>query len=319
MAAAAAGRAAITAKKRSTISAMWDAGIVLLTYNGEKYLEQVLQMLPRQKAREIIAIDSGSTDSTLQMLQRNSVRIHQITQAEFSHSRTRNLAAKICTAKYAVFLTQDATPADSCWLDCLLRPFETYPRVAATFSRQIPRPGSDLLEANDLTMYFKTVRQVKTLPENAEYYRKNIWDFIQFSNSSAAYDRSVLLENPFDETLEMGEDQEFAKRMLEKGYGIVYEPESMVLHSHDHSISEKYRRNLRMGAAFSRFLSATLGKRPFPVGAWLYHVSADFFFLASNNASFGNRLKWLVRSPVHRAFMHYAYFKGWNSIAGKNR
>lgn len=289
--------------------------VVVLTYNGEKYLRQVLEMIQRQKAKavEIIVIDSGSTDGTLEIVRLSAADLHQIPRSEFGHSTTRNLVARIARGKYIAFLTQDATPADSCWLDRLLAAFQYSPNVAGAFSRQVPRPGSDLLNANDLHMYFKEKGQVRTHPQDAARWKRDLWKCMQFSNASALYEKELLLQNPFDEELPVGEDQEWAKRMLEKGYRIVYQPESIVLHSHDHTLTEKYHRNLEMGAGFAKFLSPILGRRRFPLGAWLFHVGSDIAFLISFRAPMKDKLKWLLRSPLHRAAMHYAYYKGWNS------
>src|SRR5438105_3343692 len=123
------------------------ASIVLPTFNGAVHLRQVLEMIGRQKVQplEIIAIDSGSTDGTVDILHQFPVQLRQIANSEFSHSGTRNLGARLAAGKYVVFLTQDATPADSCWLECLLRAFEAPGKVAGAFSRQIARPGSDPL------------------------------------------------------------------------------------------------------------------------------------------------------------------------------
>ncbi|HEY4492409.1 MAG TPA: glycosyltransferase family 2 protein [Acidobacteriota bacterium] len=289
---------------------MSGTSLVLLTYNGEKYLAQLLEMVSRQKTAvaETIAIDSGSFDATLDILRRFAVKIHEIPQQEFGHSRTRNFAAHLARENYIAFLTQDATPADSCWLERLEAGFYNFPNVAGAFSRQIPRPNSDLLNANDLRMYFSNQRYVRS----EILAGVDIWKAIQFSNASALYDRRLLLENPFNETLQMGEDQEWAKRMLESGYSIVYEPESMVLHSHDHTLREKYHRNLQMGKSFSQFLSPVLGRRTFPFGGWLYHVASDLKFIPGADAGWREKFRWLCRSPIHRAAMHYAYYKGWN-------
>src|SRR5262249_20624247 len=91
-----------------------ESSILLLTYNGEQYLPQLFQMLQRQKQLpgEVIAIDSGSTDRTTEILQSENVQVHRISKSEFSHSKTRNQAVRLASGKYAVFLTQDATPAD---------------------------------------------------------------------------------------------------------------------------------------------------------------------------------------------------------------
>ncbi|MCI0604558.1 glycosyltransferase [bacterium] len=297
---------------------MFDATIVLLTCNGEKFLAQVLEMLRRQKLppKEILAIDSGSIDSTLKVLETNGIPVKQISQSEFSHSGTRNLAARMSSTRYLVFLTQDATPADNCWLECLLRPFQEYPDVAGVFSRQVARPDADPLEKNDIGLDFPSSRAIKNIAPETPFDRKNIWHSIKFSNSSSAYDLQILLKHPFDERLSIVEDQEWAKRMLEQGYTIVYEPDSVVLHSHSHTIAQKFKRQREMGSAFSSFLQSRLGKRSIALetGAWLGHVYLDVKFCLRSNISFWSKCKWLSLSPLHRAVIHYGFHKGWNKV-----
>jgi rhamnosyltransferase len=290
-----------------------DASIALLTFNGERYLPEVLAAIAHQAspAREVFAIDSGSTDSTLEVLAAAAVPITRIQPHEFGHATTRNLAARMACGNHVVFLTQDATPTDERWLERLLSPIAVLPQVAGVFSRHLPRPGSDLLEAIDLRGAFKGIRQVRRLPADAAEYRANVFDHIRFSNSSAAYPRQLLIENPFDESLAMGEDQEWAKRMLERGWTIVYEPDSAVLHSHDHSLSQKWRRHYQMGAAFSRFLAPLLGKRNFPLLVWALNTATDLATLIAYPAPLLERLSWMARSPIHRAVTHYAYYRGW--------
>jgi rhamnosyltransferase len=200
-------------------------------------------------------------------------------------------------------------------LECLLRPFEEFPNVAGTFSRQIPRPDANLLEANDIRKDFPHERFVKKLLPGQTPGRKEIWKLIRFSNSSSAYDRQLLSENPFAENLQMGEDQEWAKRMLEQNYTLIYEPASVVVHSHDHNLNDKYERSLRMGKSFSEFLHPALGRRSMVLefGAWLVHIILDLKFIMSSASSLKMKFKWAILSPIHRAVIHYAYRKGWNS------
>jgi rhamnosyltransferase len=296
------------------------ASIALLTFNGERYLPEVLAAITRQTAlpREIIAIDSGSTDATLAILTDSAVPVTRIRPHEFGHATTRNLAARMASGSHVVFLTQDATPADGSWLEHLLAPFEAFPRVAGVYSRHIPRPRSDLLESIDLRGAFEGVRQARTLPTDAAEYRAHILDHIRFSNSSAAYPRALLLEYPFNESIPMGEDQEWAKRMLERRWTIVYEPDSAVLHSHSHSLRQKWRRHDQMGEAFSRFLAAHLGKRGFPWLVIAFNVVSDLAALAVYPAPRLSRLLWMARSPIHRAVTHYAYYRGWNRSIRKD-
>ena len=302
---------------QTKMDGMSEASIILLTYNGEKYLPSVLQMIERQKNQplEIIAIDSGSTDSTREILQMHHIQPHVIAKQEFGHARTRNLGAQMCSGKYVVFLTQDAIPADSCWLECLLSPFKRSHDVAASYSRQVPRPGSSLLEAADLKREFPEKPELRMLAPAEALNTPDLWRLIKLSNSSSAYDRALLLKHSFDERLEMAEDQNWAKRLLELGYRISYEPSSVVVHSHEHGLKEKYRRSLAMGRSFSMFLHSIAGKRSIPleIGAWLLHILLDLRFIVHSRSSLREKFKWVVLSPLHRAAVHFAYRKGWNT------
>jgi rhamnosyltransferase len=295
-----------------------EASIVLLTWNGEKYLDQVLEMIHRQRCQpvEVLAIDSNSTDSTPEILRKFQISTTTIPQNEFSHPATRNMAASLCSGKYVVFLTQDAVPADSCWLECLLRPFHEMENVAGVFSRQIPRPGASLLEANDLRLDFPIEGHIKKLAPGETLDSDQLWKLIKFSNSSSAYNRELLLQHPFEERLEMAEDQEWVKRMLVQNFAFVYQPSSTVIHSHEHSLKEKYSRSFSMGKSFSSFLNPLLGRlsSTSTFGAWAGHVYLDFRYILSADAPIRNKCKWAALSPVHRAIIHHAYRQGWNSV-----
>ena len=102
------------------------ASIVLLTFNGEEYLEELLDAIAEQKttfAFETIVIDSGSTDRTLEIVRRHAVRLHQIPNSEFNHGGTRNLGATMAQSDYVAYVTQSATPADTSWLQHLVDAF----------------------------------------------------------------------------------------------------------------------------------------------------------------------------------------------------
>src|SRR3954451_2257736 len=122
------------------------ATVVVLTYNGERYLRDLLTAVTGQRIDgefEILVIDSGSTDATLDIVAGfPRVRLLQIPNSEFGHGRTRNLAAHEARGRYVAYLTHDAVPAHDRWLYELLKPFELNDRVAAVMGSQIPRPSA---------------------------------------------------------------------------------------------------------------------------------------------------------------------------------
>ena len=90
--------------------------VIVPCYNAENYLEQCLRSLISQtyKHLEIICVDDGSTDGTLQLLnsfRNKDSRIKVINQKNQGISSARNLALKNATGTYVSFVDADD------WLD----------------------------------------------------------------------------------------------------------------------------------------------------------------------------------------------------------
>ena len=60
---------------------------------------------------EILIVDSGSTDCSLEIARRHGAVVHEISASEFSHGGTRNRIMEMALGEHVAFLTQDATPA----------------------------------------------------------------------------------------------------------------------------------------------------------------------------------------------------------------
>lgn len=224
---------------------MLELSILLLTKNGRHDLERVLPAIFDQKFStpfEVIAIDSGSTDGTLDLLRRYPVRIEQIPPEEFHHARTRNYAASRSSGRILLFLSQDAIPASKDWLSTMLSNFDD-PQVAAVYGRQFPKPGSSSEREDALDAVYGRHRIIKDpAHRNGMGYR-----FYHFSDVNAAIRRSVWEAEHFPEDLRVFEDLGIAKRILDRGWKIVYEPKAAVYHSHTHSTVGLFKRYFDIG------------------------------------------------------------------------
>jgi len=99
--------------RRYSLSSKPDISIVLLTKNGGNLFRECLKMVFRQDTTrqfEVIVIDSGSIDNTLEIASRYPTRLYTIEPWEFLHGRTRNLGADLADGDFVVYLTQDAMP-----------------------------------------------------------------------------------------------------------------------------------------------------------------------------------------------------------------
>ena len=90
--------------------------VIIPVYNGGNDLKQLIKTLKEQKKVkqiEIIAIDSGSTDGSVEFLKEEEIDLTEIPNSDFSHSGTRNLGVKKASGNILLFMTQDAFPDDS--------------------------------------------------------------------------------------------------------------------------------------------------------------------------------------------------------------
>ncbi len=215
--------------------------VVIPIINAAPYLPALLDRLAAQQPAppaEIILVDSGSTDDSRAIASaRANVRIVPI--ENFSHGRARNLGIQTAGGDIVVLLTQDALPQDNQWLAALLAPLAD-PAVAAVFSRQVPRPDAPPTENFFLNYHFPpgAPRRWQADAQTAPAFGRTVF----FSNVSAAIRRSCLPAHPFDETLIMSEDQQLARDLLAAGHAIVYQPASVVVHSHRYSLNLAFRR-----------------------------------------------------------------------------
>ena len=91
-----------------------DVSIVIPTKNGGHLFEKVLDAVFKQKTEyeyEVICVDSGSKDGTLDVIRKYPCRLFQIEPSEFGHGKTRNYGASKGNGTYIIFITQDALPA----------------------------------------------------------------------------------------------------------------------------------------------------------------------------------------------------------------
>jgi len=126
-----------------------EVSIIIPTKDGATHLEKVLEMIYAQAHEqpfEVIVIDSGSTDGTLDIVKRYPARLVEIRPEDFGHGKTRNLGAELAEGKYLVFVTQDAIPATNRWLYSLLRNLEL-PEVAGVYGRQVPMEDTNPMES----------------------------------------------------------------------------------------------------------------------------------------------------------------------------
>ncbi|GGR08726.1 glycosyltransferase family 2 protein [Deinococcus ruber] len=221
--------------------------VVIPTLNPSRYINKDSLLLKR--GEDLILIDSESEENLKDFIDENVVKIYSIPRRSFNHGATRNIGARLARdmgSKIVVFMTQDAIPADASWLEHLIAPIISGEAVA-TFARQIPRRDASLVER--FSRYFNYPSK-SMIREEADIARLGVKAFF-FSNVCSAVRIDAFWElGGFPENVIMNEDMTLAAKLLRAGHRIKYVAEAEVIHSHDYTIKQQFRRNFDVGAFF---------------------------------------------------------------------
>jgi glycosyltransferase involved in cell wall biosynthesis len=238
------------------------ASIVIRACNEEKHIAQLLEGIARQslKDREIILVDSGSTDRTLEIASHYPVQVVHIQPEEFTFGYSLNQGISQSHGELIVIASAHVYPIYPDWLECLLAPFAD-PQVALTYGKQRGNSFNKFSEQQIFHHWY---------PDRSQPHQP--YPFC--NNANAAIRRPLWESFRYNETLPGLEDLEWAHRIMAQGYAISYTAEAEVIHIHQETPHEVYNRYLREAMAF---------KRLFPQEH--YHLWNLFHNLTSNIVS----------------------------------
>jgi len=221
--------------------------------------------------KEIIVADSGSTDATVDVAEKQGAKVYAIKPHEFNHGLTRNYGAAQADGEYILFMVQDAIPIGNYWLYDMLNVLEGDGKIVAVTCRQVPRSDADLFASSLLWLHYWALdlsgdqvalnvanfgklpplekRKLAGLEDVCCLIRKDIFDKFKFKD------------------IRYAEDLDLGVRLRESGYETAFLQRVGVIHSHNRSASYLLRR----GYADGKFLPKILSYEP----AYLYTDNHD--------------------------------------------
>ena len=214
--------------------------IIIRTYNEENNIGKLLTLIKQQKLSynyEIIIVDSGSTDKTVNIAKEFNVKIIKIKPEEFSFGYSLNKGIEESVGSVCVFVSAHCFPTNEKWLEELVTPLLENKRIGLVYGKQ---RGGDTSKFSEKEIFKK-------------WYPDNV-DGIQYhpfsNNANTAIRKNIWEECKYDETLTGLEDLDWAKKILNKGFLIYYNPEAEVLHIHDETWKQIKNRYKREAMAF---------------------------------------------------------------------
>ncbi|HET8673564.1 MAG TPA: glycosyltransferase family 2 protein [Thermoleophilaceae bacterium] len=202
---------------------------------------------------EVVVVDSGSRDGTVEIARRAGARVIEIPAQSFTYGGALNAGCEDARTPLLVALSAHAPPRDSRWLERLLSAFAD-PRVACACGYPTGPDGRPL---------------TGPLTQDLELARAHpLWGY---SNSAGAFRAELWRERPFREDMPATEDKEWAWHWLELGRVVVVDPSFATEHSdhRDEGPVAAYRRARNVWRGFAMFLDLE------PYGAG--HLARDWW------------------------------------------
>ena len=269
------------------------------TFNVAWIVDQSLASLMGQQDIQIdlIIVDSGSTDKTLDMISHYQHTFIAIESKDYFPGKVLNQAIEIAKYDTIVFINSDVVLLNPYSLKNLISPLE-HQLTAGSFGRQIVRPDADLWVRDDYECAFPS----------SDHTPK----WMHYSLPIAAMKKSIWKKIPFYTNSWGSEDTYWGIQVKKAGYNIAYVKDAIAMHSHNYTLKQLASRRMIEGEAdvyiapnkkytlmsmILTFIKSSLKK------SWYYFINYRIY-----------KIPYII---VNRAVYSWYYYKGFDLVYHK--
>ena len=297
--------------------------VIIPVKNGLSTIRRCLDSLLSQTVAahmEIIIVDSGSTDGTLDVLKNYPVRLFGIPPETFNHGLTRNYGVRQAGGSLIYLTVQDSWQKDNTNLEKMRQHFDD-PMVAGVCGVQGIPAGPEFDPVHGHAPIDDPSVQWIHFPDEESFEARNpqqqatvcAWDDV-----NAMYRKDALEKFPFPET-DFAEDIAWAKAALRNGMILVKDSGAVVYHYHYRSFSYALKINLTYHYHVYRLFHLHPSYPPVLTNI----VKAAYRVTRSDTTKWSRKFQWLFHHVGAETGSWYAAFlfrmalrkKGGNKLA----
>jgi rhamnosyltransferase len=276
---------------------------VIRAYNEGAHLGRLLRGLQHQTVPvdEIVVVDSGSGDDTVQIAERGGCRVVHIAKEEFTFGRSLNFGCDAAKGDLLLVMSAHVYPVYDTYVEHLVAPFASGD-TALAYGRQVGDHRTKFSEARILQQWFP-----------AESIRNQPHPFS--NNANAIIRKDVWSELRYDERLTGLEDLDLAKRALARGMRLDYVAEAPVVHVHEETWSTIRNRYRREAIAYKTIMEEEQFSAPAAVMLAGVNIASDYW-----HALRGGELRTnLTEIPKFRAAQFLGAAEGFRDDPGMSQ
>lgn len=270
--------------------------IIIRAFNEEKHIGKLIRGIKQQKLFvevEIILVDSGSTDKTVAIAEKEGAKVVHILPEEFSFGYALNIGIQKAEGEILLFASAHVFPVYTNWIEKMIEPFEDE-KIALVYGRQIGNHKSKFSEQRLFNKWFPAVSNYNQLHPFS-------------NNANAAIRKSLWKEQSYDESLTGLEDLDWGNKILTKGFKIAYESSAVIVHVHEETHKKVFNRYYREAIAFKRIMPYARFKFWDFIFLSSTNIMSDYYFAIREKVFFRN----ILDIPMFRILQFFGTYCGY--------
>ncbi len=202
--------------------------VLIRTFDSAKTLERVILALGMAAGDELVVVDSGSRDATLDIAQKHGARIIRAI-GPFNYSKSLNLGFAAARNAWVLVLSSHAIPLVPAFLAAHRAAIEKFPASVAVGYAPSGISNKFMADARIGDVQFYS-------PDNYQPVEHLC------GNANSIYRRAIWEQLPFDETVRTAEDMIWLREYLRQGGHIAYIPAARTLNCNQGSLAYMFRK-----------------------------------------------------------------------------
>lgn len=259
------------------------------------HLPRLIEGLSNQSTRpdEVVLVDSGSTDSTVEIAAAAGWKVVHLDPGDFSFGKSLNVGFEACSSEIVVIMSAHVYPTRADYIRLITQRVSPDGRSIA-YGRQIGDYRTKFSEKVLMSTWFPDER----ITDQGHAFT---------NNANACVPRALWKELRFDESLSGLEDIAFSIGVLSIGGKIVYEHEAEIVHVHEETYFQIAKRYEREALAYKRIFP---GERM----SWIHACRLALRNVVRDSALAFRERRLMEVWPSIMAFRFSQFFGAWRGF-----